>query len=121
MSGPFTADEYALVGFFGGLPRLREEEVPWQYNDACYAVSDDGHELTFAIAPSYRDVRVRMTAIGTDVCLFEFHAAPIQDIRVHRDKVRESLEVVIAPGNSLWLVLAPKISLLQEFDGHALR
>lgn len=52
------ATEQQLLACFGVEPHLLEPTDPWCYNDAAYVVEVDGYAVSFAIAPSYPDVRL---------------------------------------------------------------
>jgi hypothetical protein len=57
MSG-VTAAEWEFLSFFEVEPQLRDSDAPWCYNDALYRVRQGQLSLSFAIAPSYCDVRI---------------------------------------------------------------
>ena len=116
MGRPLSADEYALLSFFGVAPtQLDPNDVPWAYNHSVYRAADEIAQVSFAIAPAVKDVRILLTIAGANV--FEFSAMRVEDVRCHYDKRRESLEVIISPRNSIWLSIKPRISIHQSFDG----
>ena len=110
-----SANEYDLVSFFGILPTQVDPDLPWVYNDSLYEATDGRVYLSFAIAPSVRDVRVILKT--GEVTVYELNAMGILDVRHHGDKGRESLEVLISPQHSVWLRLKSGISIRQEFIG----
>jgi hypothetical protein len=56
-----TATELQLLECFGVDPKLLDPNDPWSYNDAFYVVEIDGLSVSFAVQPSYRDVRLIVT------------------------------------------------------------
>ena len=116
MRRPLSVDEYALLSFFSAAPTsLDPDDVPWAYNDSVYKAADEIAEVSLAIAPAVKDVRILLTIGGANV--FEFSAMGVEDVRCHYDKRRESLEVIISPRNSIWLSIKPRISIHQSFNG----
>jgi hypothetical protein len=73
--------------------------------------ADSRAHVSFAIAPAYKDVRILLTIDSATV--FEFDATGVEDVRVRAEKGRVSLEVIIAPANSLRLLLKPHIAIHQ--------
>ena len=112
MKSSLSIDEYALVQFFSALPTKLDEGAPWEYNDSVYEVSDSQIHVSFAIAPAVKDVRILLTVGG--ICIDEFDAMGVDDVRYRREKGRESLEVVVAPRHSIWLTVKPQISIRQS-------
>ncbi|MCX6608990.1 MAG: hypothetical protein NTV52_36100 [Acidobacteria bacterium] len=112
MGSPVSIDEYALLNFFSAAPTQFDPDDPWAYNDSSYEAADEVAQVCFAIAPAYKDVRLLLTVGGTQV--FEFSAMGVDDVRYHREKGHESLEVIISPRNSIWLSIKPRISIHQS-------
>jgi hypothetical protein len=116
MNIALSIDEYDLLSFFGDGPTTLDEGIPWVYNDSTYVAGDSRARVSFAIAPAARDVRILLTSGGD--CVFEFSASSVVDVRLHREKGRESLEVVVADGHSVWLSLQPHVSVRQSVEAH---
>ena len=114
MKSPLSVNEDDLLYFFGASPVEFEPGLPWAYNDSVYEIAETQTHLSFAIAPAVRDVRIVITVGG--VRILEFNAMGIKDLMYHKEKRLESLEVLIAPGNSLWLSTTPHISIRQSVD-----
>jgi hypothetical protein len=114
MKRSLSIDEYDLVQFFSALPTQLDEGVPWEYNDSVYDATDSRIQVSFAIAPALRDVRIRLSVDGA--CIYDFDAIGVEDIRYRREKGRESLEVVIAHGHSVWLTVTPQILIRQSLS-----
>ena len=113
-----TVTELELLEFFGVLPKLRDPDDPWPYNDALYEVQYGGNlSLSFALAPSYKDVRLMLSFRGTKV--YELNATAVQDVKHRREGERESLEIKINEQDSLFLFLAPNIELLHQTQQRA--
>ena len=101
----------------GAAPVLRDEGVPWVYNDSAYEVTARQTRVSFAVAPAHGDVRIRLWVSG--MMLYELNAMGVQDVRLHNDKDREWLEVIISPRQSLRLRIAPEISVAESVDDPA--
>jgi hypothetical protein len=112
-----SVDEFALLNFFGAIPVQSEDDVPWIYNDSLYEVTTGQTHVAFAVAPAYHDVRIRLQVSGA--LLYELNAMGIEDVRVHNDKGREWLEVVVSQRQSIRRGIAPEISLTERLDDPA--
>jgi hypothetical protein len=109
MGTGLSVNEYALLEFFEVIPTTGDHDISWDYNDSAYEVTRDNVRLIFAVVPVSRDVRV-VLKIGEHV-VYHLNAMGVEDIKHHSEKGRESLEVVLAPRDSLWIRLKPEISL----------
>jgi len=107
-----TVDEIELLSLFGGMPKLRDPEAPWIYNDALYEASVEGLSVSFALAPSYRDVR--LIVASNETAIYEFNGVGVHDVRYHSDGGREALEVQINERDRLWLKIRPSIRVQHE-------
>ena len=94
-----SATELQMLGCFGVEPELLDPDVPWSYNDAVYLVDLDGLTVSFAIQPSYRDVRIIVNRGNQR--LFELNAVGVTDVRVIDAPGIDAVEVLLA--NSCWL------------------
>jgi hypothetical protein len=103
--------------FFGAVPVKREDDVPWIYNDSAYVATKGQTEVSFAIAPAYRDVRIRLQVSG--IVLYELNGMGIQDLVLHNDKGREWLEIVISPRQAVRLRIKPEISVTESLGDPA--
>ena len=108
---PLSVDEFTLLEFFGEYPTQLDSQVCWAYNDSAYEAVQGLAKVSFAIAPAVKHVRILLT-IG-EMLIYEFNACGVEDVRYHKIKGRESLEVVITPWNSIWLCLKAQISMRQ--------
>ena len=111
-----TATELELLTFFEMVPKLRDQDVPWMYNDALYEVRQADLTLSFAVAPGYKDMRLILKRGGHT--LYEMNALGIEDIKYHNDSGREALEIVITSQDRLIVRLKPQISVLHEVREH---
>jgi len=109
---PISATELDLLTFFEAEPSKRDAEVPWLYNDLLYEWQQESLSLTFAVAPSYKDVRIILKQ--ADAAIYELNAVGVEDVRYHNDGGREALEVIIAPHDRLWISLKPHVFLGHE-------
>jgi hypothetical protein len=112
MTKSLSIEEVELLSFFEVEPTACEPELPWVYNDSVYEVRDARCQLSFAIAPAAKDVRVLLNLDG--VLLYELNAVAIEDVRLHKDKGRESLEIIVSRGDSVWLRTKPNISIRHQ-------
>jgi hypothetical protein len=109
-----SADEFGLLNFFGAVPVQRDEDVPWIDNDSAYEVTMGPRRVSFAVAPADHDVRIRLWVDG--VRLYELSAMGVEDVKLHNDKGREWLEVIISRRQSIRLRIAPEISITETID-----
>jgi hypothetical protein len=108
-----TAKEWELLGCFGVDPEFLDPDVPWAYNDAAYLVKVDGLSVSFAIQPSYRDVRL-IVRRGSQR-LYELNALNVADVRVLDDPGRDIVEIRLSEREWLRLQLRPAFEITQEF------
>lgn len=106
-----SIDELDLLNFFAIPPEQRDPDVPWPYNDSAYEVGDGHIRISFAIAPSVKDVRIIVKSSGVPV--YELNATGIEDVKYHNEKGRELLEIVLSVQDSNWLRIKPRISITQ--------
>jgi len=107
-----TVDELELLGFFSVEPKRLDPDVPWPYNDFAYSVERGGLSLSFAVAPAYKDVRIIVSS-GSET-MYELNAVGVEDVKYHKDGVRETLEVVVTPRDRVWLRLWPHINIAHQ-------
>jgi hypothetical protein len=112
--GSMSIDEFDLLNFFATPPEQLDPDVPWPHNDSLYEAVDGHVQISFAIAPSVKDVRIILKSDG--VTLYELNAMGIEDVNYHHDKGRESLEIILSERNSVWLRIKPQISITQTVD-----
>ena len=115
MKSSLSVDEYDLLAFFEAMPTPLEHDISWLYNDSAYEVMRGHVHLTFALLPVSRDLRIKLKIGG--VLVYELNAGYIQDIKHHVEKGLESLEVILAPNDSLWIRLKPEISVYHTMMG----
>ena len=111
MGKPLSVDEYDLLNFFATGPKPVAPDICWNYNCNEYVVENGAMQVSFTIEPSSKYVSLLMHVAGALV--FEFSAQGVEDLKYHRDKAGESLEVVTAPQNSIWLTIKPTIAIRQ--------
>jgi hypothetical protein len=108
-----SATELQLLACFGVEPQLLEMDVPWSYNDAAYLIDLDGLTVSFAIQPSYRDVRI-IVARGSQR-IFELNAVGVADVRVIDAPRIDAIEVLFADAWWLRMQLRPVFEITQGF------
>ena len=109
-----TAQEWELLSFFEVEPELLDLTVPWIFNDALYRVSRDSYSFTFAVQPSYRDVRLILSINGQ--IAYELSAMGVDDVIYRKDDGHETLEIRLDPRNSLMLTMKPSIQIRQDWS-----
>jgi hypothetical protein len=109
-----TAREWELLGCFGVEPQLLDPDVPWCYNDATYTVEVDGFSVSFAVQPSYLDVRLIVRRDGRR--LYELNAVGVADVRVLEEPGRDVVEVRLSEREWLRVQLRPRLEMTQGFD-----
>ena len=111
MGKPLSVDEYDLLNFFAIGPKTVDLDIPWIYNCNEYLVEDGAVHMSFTIYPSSKCVSLLMNVGGALV--FELSAQGVEDLKYHRDKAGESLEVIVAPQHSIWVTIKPNIAIRQ--------
>ncbi len=104
-----SASELDLLTFFESEPTFLDPKDPWPYTDAAYSVIRGDLELSFSVAPAYKDVRIVLKREAET--LYELNAVGVLDVKYHYDSGRETLETAFVNGGSLFLKLKPAISL----------
>jgi hypothetical protein len=108
-----TATELEFLACFGVEPHLLDADVPWCYNDAVYSVQVDGFSVSFAVQPSYRDVRLIVRR--GEQRLFEFNAVGVADVRIIDEPGVDAVEVLLTAESWLRVQLRPAFEVIQEF------
>lgn len=105
----FSINELELLTFFECEPSLRYESEPWEYNDALYLISQNNNELSFAIDPANKDVRI--TLKSNSQILYELNAMDVRDVKYFKHNNNELLTLDLNNGDKLTLRLRPEISI----------
>ncbi len=104
-----TASDLDLLTFFEVEPKPRDADVPWPYNDFLYETTRGEFQISFAVAPAYKDVRFILSLNGRT--LYELNAIGVNDVRYEKDSSGELLEVMVSSRESLTLRLRPEVSI----------
>jgi hypothetical protein len=104
-----TASDLDLLTFFEVEPKLRDADIPWPYNDFLYETTRGDFQISFAVAPAYKDVRFILSLNGR--VLYELNAVGVDDVRYEKDGSGELLEVMVSSRESLTIRLRPKVSI----------
>jgi hypothetical protein len=99
-----SVDEYGLLNFFGTVPAQRDDNVP-----SAYEVTNGDAQVSFALTPAARDVRVLLRVSG--IPMYELNAMGVEDVKLHNDKGCESLEAIVSERQSIWLRTSPAVSI----------
>jgi hypothetical protein len=109
-----TATELQFLECFEVEPVLLDPKDPWCYNDAAYLVEVDGLSVSFAIQPSYRDVRLIVRR--GEQRLFELNATGVADVRVIDEPGVDTVEVLLTETALLRMQLRPVFLIEQEIE-----
>jgi hypothetical protein len=110
-----TAQEWELLSFFEVEPELLDSGVPWIYNDALYRVTRDHLILSFAVQPSYRDVRLMLIIDGQTT--YELSAMGVDDVLYRKEDGVETIEIRLEERHSVLLSLEPHFQISQKWGG----
>src|SRR5215471_11705136 len=102
-----TASDLDVLSFFEVEPKPRDADVPWPYNDFLYETTRGEFQISFAVAPAYKDVHFILSRNGRR--LYELTAVGIDDVRYEKDGSGELLEVLVGPRESLTIRLRPEV------------
>jgi hypothetical protein len=108
MSG-ISAEEWELVSFFEVQAEYADPSDPWPYTDALFRVSRGAVELSFAVTPADKDVRIILKV--ADSIAYELNAMTVVDVRYRREGKQEFLDVIFDTDNVLTLSVKPEIKL----------
>jgi len=110
-----TASDLDLLSFFEVEPKPRDSDIPWPYNDFLYETTRGEFQISFAVAPAYRDVHFVLALNGRT--LYELTAVGVDDVRYEKDGSGELLEVMVSSSESLTLRLRPEVSIDHHVAG----
>ncbi len=108
-----TAQEWELLSFFEMEPELLDSTVPWIFNDALYRVSRENYNFSFAVQPSYRDVRLILSIDGK--IAYELSAMGVDDVIYQKEDGHETIEIRVDHRNSLMLTMKSSIQIRQNW------
>jgi hypothetical protein len=111
-----TATELELLELFGVEPELKwlEEDLGWMYNDAVYRFSIQDFQLTVALSPATRDIRIIVKR--GDQHVYEFQSLGVQDVRVIQTKDTSALEVILDTHSTLRMQVFPSFEVWHGYD-----
>jgi len=110
-----TAQEWELLSFFEVEPELLDSGEPWIFNDALYRVTHEDLVLTFAVQPSYRDVRLTLVVNGQTT--YELSAMGVDDVLYRKEDGVETIEIRLEERHSVLLSLKPHLKISQKWGG----
>lgn len=110
-----TAQEWELLSFFEVEPELLDSGEPWVFNGALYRVIHDDVVLTFAVQPSYRDVRLALAVNGQTT--YELSAMGVDDVLYRKEDGVETIEIRLEERHSVLLSLKPHLKISQKWGG----
>ena len=111
--GPLSVDEWQLLSFFESRPEYPHPDEQWPDSDAIFTIRDSDLELSFAIHPVDRNVRLIIQCRGQRI--YELNAMDVKDVRYSHDQW-EILEIVLSDCESLSFRIKPHIELRQSVD-----
>ena len=105
-----SAEALDLLTFFECEPKPRDEaDLSWEYNEWVYEFKSEGTSVSFAISPSYRDVK--LVVKSKDAISYELNAKAVDDVKYHDDGGHELLEFVVHECHRVLLRLKPHVHL----------
>jgi hypothetical protein len=104
-----SAEEGQLLAFFEVEPTKLDADVAWPYNDFTYRRALGEVTVTFGVAPAYKDFTLTVERGGA--AEIELSASSVFDIRYHRDRGAEWLEILLTERDRIELRLKPSFSL----------
>ena len=104
-----SAEELDFLTFFEVEPHRLDPSGPWPYDDSAYQVMRGDMELSFAVMPAHRDVRIVLKRASTIV--YELNALSVEDVRYVNELGRERLEVQLGPRELLTIRVKPTIHI----------
>lgn len=99
--------------FFECEPELRDGDEPWIYNDALYSFRRGRLLVSFALAPSQRDVRL-ILKLETDV-LYELNGMDVKDVVYHHSGGQETREIIVKANDKISVRLKPAVLIRHDF------
>jgi hypothetical protein len=111
-----SAEPWQLLSFFESEPELLDPAEHWCFNDAACKTRDGVVELSFAVAPAHRDVRIILQQDGH--VLYELNAMGVRDVAFTKEYGIEELHVAITADEKIVLRVKPRISITHKLaDG----
>ena len=107
-----SVKEWELLSLFEVEPELKEPGERWDTNDALYTVTQGELQLSFAIAPYHRDVRIVLSHRGRRV--YELNTMSVWDVRYRQEQGAEVLEIILTERDTITLRVKPRIELEQD-------
>jgi hypothetical protein len=104
-----SVKEWELLSFFEVEPELLEPGEAWDANDAAYTVVRGELELSFAIAPWHRDVRIVLSHRRERV--YELNTMSVVDVVYRQEQGVETLTVILTARDTITLRVKPRIEL----------
>jgi len=102
-----SVEDFELLGFFEIEPEMDDPNDSWSYNDSVYTVQQGDICLTFAIHPSYKDVRIIIKHKNNTI--YEINTMGVNDVVLHEEKNKEMLEIIIDKKESVIVKIKPNI------------
>ena len=114
-SNAISVQEWQLIAFFEVEPSRLENDpdLSWPYNDYTYQRKVDEFDITFGLAPYYKDFSLvvrRGEQKHIELCVLSAF-----DVQYHQNGGTEWLELAITENQRLELRLKPFFSLKGDF------
>jgi hypothetical protein len=115
MKPSITATEIDLFEFFGTESKTLDPIAPWPYNKFSYEARSGQLAISFVIEPASRDVRIAVSS--SSAVLYELTASGVEDVKVHMDGNKKTLEVAASTADKIWVRIRPDIQVTQQIGG----
>lgn len=109
-----SVEEWELVHFFEVLPVTLEENIGWPNNDFAFEVQQGDLIFSFAIYPTYKDVRLILK--HQEKIVYEFNAMNVVDVRMGLEKQQPFLEIVLPAEQKLLICLKPTLQIKHTYS-----
>ena len=104
-----SALEWELLAYFEAEPDVRHPDLDWPYNSYVYRTQVDDLDVSFSVAPAYKDFTLTVRRRGAKH--IEFTALDLVDIIYHAEG-GEWLELMLSESLSFELRLRPVFSFV---------
>lgn len=103
-----SAKDWELLGLFEREPDRQGLDPVWLFDDSLYRAGDGCVELTCAIHPYHKDVRIILWESGAEI--YEYSAMGVDDIAVSANV----LNIYVSETDAISITIRPKIRIKHE-------
>ena len=111
---PHTSNEEKLLGFFGKITTVADDNKSWNENTNIYTAKDENIELIFAIEPQNEFIAIIMK-IGSKK-LYEYAGEGFRLIEVYNYESIPTLKVSVNHNSRIHIQISPQITVFESVD-----